>query len=101
MSGVGCETRRPGRPIKAAEPGTRVSLGLKVTPAIKTALDEEARRNGRTQSQEAEARLEASFRDDRVVAEIRAATAAILAAMVPAAPKPLEYIHPRKTTAAA
>ena len=52
---------RVGRPTKAAKPGTRMSLGLKVTPQIKIRLDNAARESGRTQSQEAELRLERSF----------------------------------------
>jgi predicted transcriptional regulator len=40
---------------------TLVSLGLKVTPEIKQKLDEAARASGRTQSQEAELRLERTF----------------------------------------
>lgn len=50
-----------GRPTKAAKPGTRASLGLKVTADLKAKLEREAERSGRTQSQEAEARLERSF----------------------------------------
>lgn len=53
-----------GRPAKTPAPGERVSLGLKVTPAVKISLDQLARQNGRTQSQEAELRLEYSFRDE-------------------------------------
>jgi len=53
-----------GRPTKAPSPGTRVSLGLKVTPAIKSSLDDAAKSNGRTQSQEAELRLERSFTEE-------------------------------------
>jgi hypothetical protein len=51
----------PGRKPQPPQPGTRVSLGLKVTPDIKTKLDGSAQESGRTQSQEAEARLERSF----------------------------------------
>jgi hypothetical protein len=59
--------KRMGRPLKAPEPGKRMSLGLKVTPQIKEKLDRAARENGRTQSQEAEIRLEQSFNaEDRV-----------------------------------
>jgi len=39
-----------------------MSLGLKVTPEIKNKLDTAAKANGRTQSQEAEARIEQTFR---------------------------------------
>jgi TraY domain len=60
---------RPGRKPRPANQGERVSLGLKVTPAIKNQLDAEAKRNGRTQSQEAEARLETSFRNKQVLDE--------------------------------
>ena len=51
-----------GRPINPRTPGKRASLGLKVTDEIKYRLDTAARGNGRTQSQEAEVRLEQSFR---------------------------------------
>jgi len=53
--------KRLGRPPKAATPGKRVSLGLKVTPEIKQRLDEEARKHGRTQSQQAELMIERAF----------------------------------------
>ena len=33
-------TKRPGRPTKAAEPGQRVSLGLKVTAETKRKIDD-------------------------------------------------------------
>jgi hypothetical protein len=49
--------RRRGRPSV----GERVSLGLRVTPEMKRRLDEAAKRSGRSQSQEAEFRLEGSF----------------------------------------
>lgn len=55
------QPRRIGRPTKPVSPGKRASLGLKVTAEIKQRLDEAAVANGRTQSQEAEARLEQSF----------------------------------------
>jgi len=45
-------------------------LGLKVTPKIKNQLDAAAKLNGRTQSQEAEVRLENSFRNERVLDEV-------------------------------
>jgi len=53
--------KKIGRPTKRPTAGVRVSLGLKVTPQIKERLDGAARSNGRTQSQEAEVRLERSF----------------------------------------
>lgn len=63
-----------GRPRRAPENGTRVSLGLKVTPATKRALDRAADESGRTQSQEAEYRLQASFDTDLLVSRILAAS---------------------------
>lgn len=50
-----------GRRTQEATPGTKVSLGLTVTADLKARLDEEARSTGRTQSQEAQWRLELSF----------------------------------------
>ena len=52
---------RRGRPTKAPPPGEKASLGLKVTAALKARLEAAAEQSGRTQSQEAEARLERSF----------------------------------------
>jgi hypothetical protein len=62
--------RRTGRPTKPAKPGKRVSLGLKVTGEIKQRLDAAAQTSGRTQSQEAEVRLEQSFRDESLLPQI-------------------------------
>lgn len=57
-----------GRPTKAAPPGAKASLGLKVTASLKTRLEAAAEASGRTQSQEAEYRLERSFeRQDLLV----------------------------------
>ena len=64
------EVKRPGRPTKTPKPATRVSLGLKVTPDIKMQLDAAARESGRTQSQEAEKRLEQTFRDQSLLIEV-------------------------------
>lgn len=64
------QPRRTGRPAKPPEQGKRASLGLKVTGDIKSRLDAAARRNGRTQSQEAEARLEASFNNQDLLPQI-------------------------------
>lgn len=61
--------RAPGRKPTPANQGQRVSLGLKVVPEIKNQLDAAAKFNGRTQSQEAEVRLENSFRNERVLDE--------------------------------
>jgi hypothetical protein len=64
------EPGRTGRPTKDPTPGTRASLGLKVTGDIKAKLDAAARANGRTQSQEAEARLEQTFREELLLPQI-------------------------------
>lgn len=64
------EPRRKGRPPKKGEPGVRASLGLKVTSDIKRRLDAAARANGRTQSQEAEARLERSFQEELLLPQL-------------------------------
>src|SRR5436190_7833300 len=66
------ETKRRGRKARSAKPGQRVSLGLKVTPTIKNKLDGEARLNGRTQSQEAEARIERTFDQQALLDEVMA-----------------------------
>lgn len=62
-----------GRPTKSPKPGTKASLGLKVTASLKAQLEHEAARNGRTQSQEAEARLERSFDRQGLLPEILSA----------------------------
>ena len=49
------------KPVKAGE---RVGLGLRVTMSMKHALDAAAKNNGRSQSQEAEFRLERSFSEE-------------------------------------
>jgi hypothetical protein len=64
------EGKKRGRPRKAPKPGTRVSLGLKVTPEIKNKLDENAQASGRTQSQEAEVRIERSFERENLLIEV-------------------------------
>ena len=61
---------RVGRPVNAPRPGAREPLGLRVTAETKAALAEQAARNGRSLSQEAELRLVQSFRDDRVLVAI-------------------------------
>ena len=55
--------------MKPTEPGKRVSLGLKVTSEMKDRIDRAAKKSGRTQSQEAELRLELSFLIDADVAQ--------------------------------
>jgi hypothetical protein len=66
-------TQTKGRPRKRQpKPGERVSLGLRVTPHLKAALDDAAAGSGRSQSQEAELRLERSFYNQTLTAEVMA-----------------------------
>lgn len=62
--------KKDGAPYPPRCAGCSISLGLKVTAEIKNKLDEAARLNGRTQSQEAEFRLEQSFGHQGLLAEI-------------------------------
>src|SRR6476646_5919215 len=62
--------RRTGRPTKPPPPGKRASLGLKVTGEIKQRLEAAARASGRTQSQEAESRLERSFQEQQLLPQL-------------------------------
>ena len=65
------EKRFGGRPRQRdPQPGERVHLGLRVTLEMKRRIEAEAARTGRSQSQEVEARLDRSFRDDEVLAEL-------------------------------
>lgn len=59
-----------GRKALPPTPGTRNSLGLKVTAETKHKLLEAARHSGRSMSQEAESRIERSFVDDEVIKRI-------------------------------
>lgn len=61
---MGLEKRRRGRPVKEPANAGRVALGLRVTPEVKRKLDGAAERSGRSQSQEAELRLERSFDEE-------------------------------------
>ena len=56
---------KKGRPQKKPiKPGDRVPLGLRVTASLKHSLDTAAKHSGRSQSQEAEFRLEHSFANE-------------------------------------
>jgi hypothetical protein len=57
--------KRRGRPLQGATPGKRHALGFRVTADVKNRLKEATRHSGRSQSQEAEYRLEMSFHDHR------------------------------------
>jgi hypothetical protein len=61
---------RKGRPTKDPVPGQKMSLGLKVTAEVKWRLDRAARKSGRTQSQEAEMRIERSFDREALLSEV-------------------------------
>lgn len=69
------EPKRIGRPMKPPPRGKRVSLGLKVTAEIKRRLDSAARASGRTQSQEAERRIEMSYTYENAIGALDAAIA--------------------------
>jgi hypothetical protein len=74
-------------------PAPRVHLGIRITPQIKHALHTAAFQSGRSQSQEAEMRLEMSFRDDRMLDQMRVLVAGIvgeLSGKVSAAPPSLD-----------
>lgn len=62
--------RRTGRPGREPIAGERVGLSLRVTAETKRALDEAATKSGRSLSQEAEYRLEGSFRDQSILPQI-------------------------------
>lgn len=58
-----------GRPKREPKPGERVQLSFRITPEIKKRLDEAAEHSGRSQSQEAEFRLELSFHREQLLIE--------------------------------
>lgn len=63
------QPRRRGRPRKEPVEGDRVTLGLRVTAQTKKRLDEAADASGRSQSQEAEIRIERSFDRQELLGE--------------------------------
>ena len=63
---------RIGRPPNPPEPGKRSNLTTLVSAGLKSKLLAAADAQGRTQSQEAEARLEASFKTESLLPEILA-----------------------------
>jgi hypothetical protein len=62
--------RKVGRPGREPTPGERVGLSLRVTPDTKRALDTAAECAGRSLSQEAELRLEQSFRNQDLLFQV-------------------------------
>jgi hypothetical protein len=59
-----------GRPALPPDPTKKSQLSVMVTATIKLRLEQEARRQGRTMSQEAEARLERSFDRQDLLTEV-------------------------------
>ena len=59
--------RKPGRPGRPRTVGERVPLGLRVSTELKTKLDGAAKASGRSQSQEAELRLEQSLKSEEAL----------------------------------
>jgi hypothetical protein len=89
-----------GRPTKTPKRGERrVSLGLRVTANVKRRLDAAADRHGRSQSQEAERRLEQSFLLDDEIWEVAVLMAATFAHHGRLAARgnspPSEWLHDR------
>jgi hypothetical protein len=75
--------KRIGRPSKAPKPGERAALSLRVTAETKRKLDAAAQEAKRSLSQEAEFRIESSFRDrDLLIEALRLAYGRELAAML-------------------
>src|SRR4051812_29212056 len=60
-------SHRGGRPKKAAATGTRTQIGIRVGADVKQSLDAAITESGRTQSQEAELRIELSFRTQQLL----------------------------------
>jgi hypothetical protein len=62
---------RPGRPLlRERKNGDRVPLGFRVTLDLKQRLEYASTACGRSQSQEAEIRLERSFHEDEIIARL-------------------------------
>jgi hypothetical protein len=61
--------KRRGRPSLPKGEGKRHAIGLRATADLRRKLEEGARQSGRSLSQEAELRLENSFRDDDRITE--------------------------------
>jgi hypothetical protein len=62
--------KRAGRPSRELQPGERVPMSFRVTPELKAKMDAAAEESGRSVTQEIEFRLEQSFRDDRIEAQL-------------------------------
>jgi hypothetical protein len=65
------QTKKIGAPPKRdPKPGERFQIGVRVTPELKRRLDAAAEQSGRSQSQEAELRLERSFDRTDLLTEV-------------------------------
>ena len=64
------EKKFGGRPGRKPKSGERVHLGFRVTPELKNRLETVAHDKGRSQSQEAELRLERSFDREDLLVEV-------------------------------
>ena len=62
----------PNATKREAEPGERFQLGVRVTAELKRKLDAAAEQSGRSQSQEAELRLEHTFDRQDLLSEVLA-----------------------------
>lgn len=64
---------RGGRPrLAPVQAGEKTSLSVRISPAVREEIEKASARSGRSISQEADTRLERSFRDDDVLTELRA-----------------------------
>ena len=69
---MGTKAKKMGRPIKPSRPGERAALGFRITADTKQKLVSAAEKSGRSQSQEAEFRLEQSFKNENLQSQIKA-----------------------------
>lgn len=69
---------RGGRPrIRRMRTGEKVAMSLQVPVSLRANIVAASKGSGRSLTQEMEARLERSFRDDEVLAELRALRALV------------------------
>ncbi len=67
---MAAQSKFGGRPGREPSPGERVHLGFRVTPDLKSQVEAAAAESGRSQSQEAELRLESSFQKQDLRSEV-------------------------------
>jgi hypothetical protein len=61
---------RAGRPTTAPKEGEKATLGIRASAKLKARLDDAAKASARSLSQEAEIRLEASFRSEDLLSQV-------------------------------